>query len=286
MQKLLNKPQFIQVKGRLLSLEKPIVMGILNATPDSFYAESRTLVTEQIVEKAGKMLEEGAQILDVGGYSTRPNASFVSVEEETARVSSAIQAILTHFPEAIISVDTFRASVAEKAILYGAAIVNDVSGGQADEAMFSIVGKYGVPYILMHSGGNPQDLTQCLHYQDLVKDIQFFFKTKIDELKLSGAKDIILDLGFGFGKTIEQNYALLRQMDLFNIFELPLLTGISRKSMIYKKLNTTPENALVGTSVLHWHALEKGTNFLRVHDVKEAVQVITLYNELGSCAFL
>ncbi|MCS6832268.1 MAG: dihydropteroate synthase, partial [Flammeovirgaceae bacterium] len=266
-------------RGRILSLERPIVMGILNLTPDSFYEGSRVR-EDEVLNKASRMLEEGATILDVGGYSTRPNASEVSLEEELQRVIPAIEQIHTHFPEAIISVDTFRAKVAEQAVQAGASIVNDISGGQLDSLMIETVGKLNVPYVLMHSRGTPQTMMHLNQYDNILNDILNYFLEKIEQLRQHRVTDIILDLGFGFAKNIEQNFYLLKHQAKFSIVGLPILTGISRKSMIYKTLGISPEEALHGTSVLHLVALQQGANILRVHDVKEAVQVIRLWEKL------
>lgn len=271
-------PYTIRCKHRLLSLERPLVMGILNVTPDSFYAGSRVSETN-ILQQAEKMLEEGADILDIGGYSTRPNASAVSLEEEISRVIPAITRIAQQFPKAILSVDTFRAQVAQQAVEAGASIINDVSGGQ-DPAMFETVGKLNVPYVLMHSRGTPQTMTQLTDYENIIDEILEYFLEKIAQLRALHVTDIILDIGFGFAKTIEQNFYLLKHQAKFTRLGLPILTGISRKSMIYKTLDITPAEALNGTTTLHFLALQQGANILRVHDVKEALQVVRLWEKV------
>lgn len=254
-------------------------MGILNVTPDSFYAPSR--VTVQIIaDRAGQMLQEGAHILDVGGYSTRPNASDVPLSEELERVLVAVETIVKYFPNACISVDTFRSHVAEKAIQAGAHIINDVSGGQADPQMFACVGRLKVPYVLMHSRGNPQTMQSLTNYTHLIEEIMVFFQNRIHKLIQHGCCDIIIDVGFGFAKTLEQNYLVLNQLEKFKIFELPILVGISRKSMIWKLLKSSPDDALNGTSALHLWALSRGANILRVHDVKPAIEILQIYRAL------
>jgi len=267
-------------KGKLITFERPLVMGILNVTPDSFYDGGQYFSEKAILEQAEKLILEGADILDIGGYSTRPNAQNISEEEEINRVIPAIRVIKKHFPATILSIDTFRASVAKEAVINGADIINDISGGQLDEQMFEIVANLQVPYILMHSRGNPQTMSQLTHYENILLEILHFFEERIQKLHILGVKDIILDLGFGFAKTKEQNFYLLKHLSYFKTLNLPILVGISRKSMIYKTLNITPEQALNGTSVLNTFALSQGTNILRVHDVKEAKEAIVLHNLL------
>ncbi|MCS7004835.1 MAG: dihydropteroate synthase [Cytophagales bacterium] len=274
-----HSSEFLQVNRQLFSLREGIVMGILNVTPDSFYAPSR--VTVQIIaDRAGQMLQEGAHILDVGGYSTRPNASDVPLSEELERVLVAVETIVKYFPNACISVDTFRSHVAEKAIQAGAHIINDVSGGQADPQMFACVGRLKVPYVLMHSRGNPQTMQSLTNYTHLIEEIMVFFQNRIHKLIQHGCCDIIIDVGFGFAKTLEQNYLVLNQLEKFKIFELPILVGISRKSMIWKLLKSSPDDALNGTSALHLWALSRGANILRVHDVKPAIEILQIYRAL------
>lgn len=255
-------------------------MGILNVTPDSFYAESRFLEND-ILPKALQMYQDGATILDIGGYSTRPNAPEITEEEELNRVLPAIELIYKNLPNAIISVDTFRGEVAKQAIEKGASIINDVSGGNLDNKMFETLAYFNaqginVPYILMHSKGNPQTMTKLTDYTHLEGDILQYFNEKILHLRNIGQKDIVLDLGFGFAKTLDQNYQLLKNLQIFNIFGLPLLVGVSRKSMIYKLLETTPQNSLLGSAVLHTISLQKGANIIRTHDVKETADTIKL----------
>lgn len=274
---LFHTKKTFNLRGLLWTLDQPVVMGILNTTPDSFYAESRVAAVDTALAQAEQMLADGAAILDVGGYSTRPGAAEVSEGEEMARIVPVIEAITKHFPGAIVSVDTFRASVAEAAVQAGAVMVNDVSGG-TDEQMFETVARLQVPYILMHSRGTPQTMTQLTHYDDMLREILTFFIDRLQHIRKADIKDVVLDAGFGFAKTIDQNYYLLKNLDYFRVLELPMLVGISRKSMIYKRLNTSPTEALNGTTVLNILALTKGAQLLRVHDVKEAVECIKLYN--------
>ncbi|KAA3624940.1 MAG: dihydropteroate synthase [Flavobacterium sp.] len=255
-------------------------MGIINLTPDSFYDGGKTTANREILLQAERMLMEGASFLDLGGYSSRPGARDVSQEEELNRVLPALQAILQEFPEAIISVDTFRSEVARKAIINGAALINDISGGMLDREMINTVGQLKVPYIAMHMRGTPQTMTQNTAYDELTRDVLSYFSGRIKEANASGINDLIIDPGFGFSKTRTQSFTLLNELELFKELELPILIGISRKSMIYKTLGTTPENALNGTTALHSIALLKGANILRVHDVKEAMECITLISEL------
>lgn len=255
-------------------------MGIINLTPDSFF-DGGSLVSEKgVIQKAKKMLDDGASFLDVGGYSSRPGADFVSEEEELKRVIPIIQLLNKEFPEAIISIDTFRSTIVEKAVLAGAAIVNDISGGSLDDLMFETVANLKVPYITMHMRGTPKTMVNFTNYEDITKDLIFYFSEKINKATSLGIKDIIIDPGFGFAKTHAQNFELMNHLELFNHLEVPLLIGISRKSMIYKTLKNTPEEALNGTTALHSIALLKGTHILRVHDVKEAKECITLIQNL------
>jgi dihydropteroate synthase len=270
----------INCKGKLITLERPLIMGILNVTPDSFYDGGKYLSENDILEQAEKLILQGADILDIGGYSTRPNAQEVSEKEEINRVIPAISIIKKHFPATILSIDTFRADVAKEAIENGADIINDISGGQLDDKMFETVANLQVPYILMHSRGNPQTMNQLTHYENILLEILHFFEKRIQKLHILGVKDIILDLGFGFAKTKEQNFYLLKHLSYFKTLNLPLLVGISRKSMIYKTLDVTPEQSLNGTSVLNTFALSQGAHILRVHDVKEANEAKILHNLL------
>lgn len=266
--------------GRLIDLTIPKVMGIINVTPDSFYANSRQESMNSILEQAEKMLNDGATFIDVGGYSSRPNSSDVSEEEELARVVPAIQAILKQFPKAVLSVDTFRSSVARQAVEAGAMMVNDISGGELDKKMFSTVAELKVPYLLMHMRGTPQTMTQHTQYEDVIKEVMDYFHPKIYQLCSLGVKDCIVDVGFGFSKTVEQNFQLLDALSYYQMLGKPLLVGISRKSMIWRSLNTNAEGALNGTTALHVVALQKGASILRVHDVKEAVEIVQLMEKL------
>lgn len=264
--------------GKLLDLTRPQVMGILNITPDSFFDGGKYGNEHAVLLQAEKMLQEGASILDIGGASSRPGAVEVPELEEMERVVPAITAILEKFPEAILSIDTWRASVANAAIKAGASIVNDISAGSLDPKMFQTVAGLGVPYILMHMQGTPGTMQQSPHYEDVVTEVLDFFIHKVAALRALGVKDIVLDPGFGFGKTVEHNYTLLKRMETFrNVLELPVLAGISRKSMICKPLGIPPAEALNGTTALHIVALQQGASILRVHDVKEAREVIRLW---------
>lgn len=270
--------KYINVKGQLIDFASPKVMGILNITPDSFFEGSRYQAnTTETIDTVGQMLLDGASFIDIGGYSTRPNAQFVDAQEEADRVLPAIEAIIKHFPEAIISIDTFRANVAKKAIAAGASIINDVSGGTLDTQMFETVAKHNVPYILMHSRGNPQTMSQLNQYNNLTLDVINELSAAMQILREMGVKDIIIDPGFGFAKDTLQNFELLQHLSLFEMIDAPLLVGVSRKSMIWKFLEITPAEALNGTTALNMAALMKGANILRVHDVKNAVETVKLY---------
>lgn len=276
-----DKLKYINVGGKLLDLEVPKVMGILNITPDSFYKQSRFNTDEEILKAAVRMMEEGADILDVGGYSSRPGAVNISQEEEGKRVLRAIKLIRRELPEAIISIDTFRADLAKEAVVEcGAHIVNDISGGDADTEMFSVIEKLNVPYIMMHMKGDPLTMQKNPVYEDAVAEILSWFGERIFRLQSAGVKDIIIDPGFGFGKTAVHNFDLLRRLNDFSIAGLPLLVGVSRKSMIWKTLEISADEALNGTTVLNAIALVNGADILRVHDVKEAVQTIKLIKKL------
>ncbi|GDX51973.1 dihydropteroate synthase [Bacteroidota bacterium] len=269
----------LNCNGKLFVLEDPIVMGILNTTPDSFFDGGKFFSEKEIFAHAEKMIADGATIIDVGGQSTRPKAEPISVEEELKRVIPVIKLIHNKFPDQLISIDTFYSEVAVNAVESGASIINDVSGGCIDEKMFSIAAKLHVPYILMHMQGTPETMQQNPDYGSVVKEVKEFFKQKIPLLRDAGVNDIILDVGFGFGKNTEHNYSLLKHLKDFNIFELPMLVGFSRKSMINRMLKTTPEDALNGTTVLNTIALMNGASILRVHDVKEAMQAIILFKK-------
>ncbi len=260
-----------------MTFEKPAIMGILNVTPDSFYDGGDNTTPRKAVEKANSLLLEGAQILDIGAYSSRPGAPLISSQEEMERALPAIHAIKTTFPEAILSIDTFRADVAAAAIDAGVHIINDVSGGTLDDQMFATVAKYQVPYILMHMRGIPENMQEQTQYKDIVTDVATFLGERVARLRSMGVKDIILDPGFGFAKTIAQNYELLYRVNELHYFDLPILGGISRKSMIYKKIGITAQEALNGTTALNTVLLERGVQILRVHDVKEARQLVDLF---------
>ncbi|EKT4550330.1 dihydropteroate synthase [Flavobacterium psychrophilum] len=267
----------INCKGQLIDLSTPKVMGILNVTPDSFYDGGRFVSEKNILIQVENMLQDGANFIDIGGQSSKPKAAIVSIDEELKRVVSIVDLILKKFPETMISIDTFNSKVAQIAVENGAAIINDISAGNLDDNMFETIAKLQVPYIMMHMRGTPQTMQEMTNYDDLVKDILFYFSEKVAKARSFGINDLIIDPGFGFAKTLEQNFELLNKLELFEMLELPILVGVSRKSMIYKTLETTPENALNGTSVLNTIALTKGGNILRVHDVKEAVECVKLY---------
>jgi len=262
--------------GKLIDLSSPKLMGILNITPDSFYDGGRYSSVDAALHRAERLLFEGADMLDIGAYSSRPGAANVTTDEEQARILPVIEALTKHFPDSILSVDTFRADVARASIEAGAHIINDISGGTMDDRMFSTVAELKVPYILMHMRGTPKTMQQLTDYTDLVDEVNLFFGKQIAALRQTGVIDIILDPGFGFAKTLQQNYELLNRLEELHIHGLPILGAISRKSMIYKKLGTTPEEALNGTTALNTLLLAKGVSILRVHDVKPAKEVITL----------
>ncbi|HJD75061.1 MAG TPA: dihydropteroate synthase [Bacteroides reticulotermitis] len=273
--------EYINVKGRLLDLSTPQVMGILNVTPDSFYAGCRMQTEVDIAARAQQILDEGASIIDIGAYSSRSNAEHISAEEEMNRLRMGLEIINRNHPDAIVSVDTFRADVAEQCVKeYGVGMVNDIAAGEMDERMFQTIAELGVPYIIMHMQGTPQSMQQEPHYDNILKEVFMYFAKKVQQLRDLGAKDIILDPGFGFGKTLEHNYELMDQLEEFSIFELPLLVGVSRKSMIYKLLGGTPKDALNGTTVLNTVALMKGAHILRVHDVREAVEAVRIVEKM------
>ncbi len=272
----------INCRGQLLSLATPVVMGIINVTTDSFYEGNRMHELHQVMEKAKQHLDEGAAILDLGAQSTRPGADLIGAEEEIHRLIPAIHAILNKYPTAIISIDTWYAAVAEKAIHAGAAIINDVSAGDLDPDMIPVAGKLQVPYIAMHMQGKPATMQQNPQYEEVVGDVLDYLKEKLAACRAAGIKDFIADPGFGFGKTLEHNYTLLKNLHLFyDILGVPVLTGISRKSMIYKLLNITPAEALNGTTVLNTIALQQGTHLLRVHDVKAAVEAVRIMKKMN-----
>ena len=269
----------INCKGRLIDLSVPKVMGILNCTPDSFFDGGKYGDESTLLHQAEKMLTDGADFIDIGAYSSKPNAEFVTEEEERARMVPVVELVLKHFPDTLISVDTFRASVAEAAIQSGAAIVNDIAAGLLDDKMLETVGRLKVPYIMMHMRGNPQTMVKLTQYDDIVQEMLKYFSERIASARQHGIDDIIIDPGFGFAKTLQQNYEVLNKMELFRIPGLPVLAGMSRKSMIYKLLDITPQEALNGTTVLNTIALQKGANILRVHDVKEAVETVKIMKQ-------
>ncbi|MEP3836260.1 MAG: dihydropteroate synthase [Algibacter sp.] len=266
----------INCKGKLIDLSSPKVMGILNVTPDSFYDGGTHKNEAQILKHVEQMLNEGATFIDVGAYSSRPNADHVSEADELKRIIPIISLILNAFPETLLSIDTFRSQVAKACIEAGACMINDISAGKIDEHMLQTIAQLHVPYIMMHMRGTPQTMQQQTDYNNLVKDVIFYFSERIAKAKKLGIADVIIDPGFGFAKTLEQNYELLKQLELFKMIEKPLLVGISRKSMIYKTLETSAKEALNGTSVLNTVSLQKGASILRVHDVKEAMECIKL----------
>ncbi len=270
----------INCKGNLIDLTSPKVMGILNITPNSFFDGGKYSDENSILNQVEKMLLDGATFIDVGAYSSKPNAEFVSENEEISRLLPVIGSVLKNFPETVISVDTFRASVAKKAIENGACIVNDISAGSLDENMMQTVTNLKVPYIMMHMKGNPQTMQSLTQYENIVKEMLFYFSEKVAQARSLGINDLIVDPGFGFAKTLEQNFEVMNKLELFQMLELPLLVGVSRKSMIYKTLETSAEFALNGTTVLNTIALQKGAKILRVHDVKEAVECVKLYESL------
>ena len=269
-----NNGKTLNCKGRLISLEEPKVMGILNVTGDSFYAESR--VGTALIDKAAVLLEEGAAFLDIGGQSTRPGSIAVGPSEETDRVVPVIEDLLRHFPQALLSVDTYHSAVASAAVKAGACIVNDISGGRLDEAMLSTVAALGVPYVAMHMQGTPETMQQDPHYTDVTREVLEYLGAVDKRATDAGIHDVILDPGFGFGKNRGHNYRLMAELDVLALLDRPILVGVSRKSMIYKTLGVSPEEALNGTTVLHTVALMKGADILRVHDVREAIEAIRL----------
>jgi dihydropteroate synthase len=270
----------INCKGNLIDLATPKVMGILNITPNSFYDGGKFQEESVVLNQVEKMLNEGATFIDIGAYSSKPNAEFVSEEEELQRILPVVQQIIKQFPDVIVSIDTFRAEVAKQCVLNGAALINDISAGHLDEKMLPTIAELQVPYIMMHMKGNPQTMQSLAHYDDIVKEMIYYFSERIFEARKLGINDLIVDPGFGFAKTLEQNYEVMQKLDIFKQLELPLLVGISRKSMIYKTLETSAQEALNGTTFLNAIALEKGANILRVHDVKEAVEAVKLFEKL------
>lgn len=272
----------ININGELLDFSTPLVMGILNVTPDSFYSGSRKQSEEEIVSRVCQILEEGGKIVDIGGQSTTPTSTLIPAKEELKRLEPTLRLIRKEFPNTILSIDTFYSEVAGPAVeKYGVNIINDISGGQIDDNMFETVARLNVPYILMHMRGTPQTMQQHTHYDNFIQDILYYFSEKISKLNLLGVNDIIIDPGFGFSKTTDQNYQLMAYLKYFNIFDVPILVGISRKSMIYKLLECTPQESLNGTSALNTFALLSGANILRVHDVKEAVECVKIVGKIS-----
>lgn len=272
----------LNIRGTLTSLETPLVMGILNITPDSFYADSRKQTEAAIEERAQEILSEGGQMIDIGGYSSRPDAVEVSPEEEMSRLAFALKILNRHYPDVALSVDTFRADVARRCVEeYEVGMINDISGGELDAGMFETVASLHVPYIMMHMRGTPQTMQQHTNYTDMMEEIMLYFANKVRQLRLLGVNDIILDPGFGFSKTVDQNYELMSRLKEFKEFSLPLLVGVSRKSMIYKFLGGTPADSLNGTTVLNTFALLNGADILRVHDVRAAVEAVKMISKLN-----
>ncbi|TRX22190.1 dihydropteroate synthase [Flavobacterium franklandianum] len=272
----------INCKGQLIDLTTPKVMGILNVTPNSFYDGGMYKSSSEMLTKVGKMLSDGATFIDVGAYSSKPSAEYVSEEEELQRILPIINLILEYYPETLLSVDTFRSEVAKVCIENGAAIINDISAGNLDDNMLETIAKYNVPYIMMHMRGTPETMQKMTSYENIVKEILFYFSEKVARARSFGINDLIIDPGFGFAKTLDQNYEVLQKMELFEILELPLLAGFSRKSMIYKTLQSSASDALNGTTVLNTVALTKGAKILRVHDVKEGMECVTLFNKINN----
>ena len=281
--KFLKRKSTINLDGKIIDLSQPVVMGILNVTPDSFFDGGKYKTEKKILKRAEEILEQGGKIIDIGAVSTKPGQEAISTKEEIDRLLPAVKAVRKMFPDANISIDTYRSWVALKIIEdCGPCMVNDVSGGNFDANMFDTIGKLGVPYILMHMQGTPIKMQEDPQYEDIIRDISLFFTDRVKKLTKAGVKDVIIDPGFGFGKNLEHNYELLNRLDSFKVFQLPLLVGISRKSMIYKLLGSNPEEALNGTSVVNTLALMGGADLLRVHDVQEAVEAVRIMNMLRS----
>ena len=273
--------KYINVNGQLMDLSQPRVMGILNITPDSFYADSRKQTEKDIIARIHQILDEGGDFIDIGAYSSRPDASDVSPKEEMERLKYGLEILRNECPEAVVSVDTFRADVAKMCVEeYGAALINDIAAGQMDPEMFSTIAQLKVPYIMMHMQGTPQNMQKNPHYDNPVKEIILYFAEKIEKLRASGIKDLIIDPGFGFGKTLAHNYEILDKLEELQMFQLPILIGVSRKSMVYKLLGGGPEDALNGTTALHAIALMKGARILRVHDAKAATETVRIFQAL------
>ncbi len=271
----------INCKGQIIDLTTPKIMGILNITPNSFYDGGIYSLEKNAIAQVEKMLKEGATFIDIGAYSSKPNAEFVSQEEELIRIIPVVKTILKEFPEALLSIDTFRSSVAQECLNNGAALINDISAGNLDEKMMEVISKYNVPYIMMHLRGTPQTMQSQTNYEHLIKEMITYFSDKVNKARSLGINDLIIDPGFGFSKTTDQNFEILSNLELFKVLELPILAGVSRKSMIYKPLEVTANDALNGTTVLNTIAITKGANIIRVHDVKEAVECVKLCEKLG-----
>lgn len=271
----------INCKGNLIDFSTPKVMGILNITPNSFYDGGKFVEESEILLQVKKMLSDGAEFIDIGAYSSKPKAVYVSEEKELKRIVPVVSLIMKHHPKTLISIDTFRSEVARVCIENGASIINDISSGSVDEKMMETIAKYNVPYIMMHKRGTPETMQSLTNYENIVKELLFYFSEKVALARSFGINDLIIDPGFGFAKILDHNYEILQKLELFKILEIPMLVGVSRKSMIYNSLKCTPEDALNGTSVLNTIALMKGTKILRVHDVKEAVECVTLFNKFN-----
>jgi len=272
--------QTINCKGTLIDLVRPRVMGIINVTPDSFYDGGATTLEHQIIKQATQMLDQGATILDVGGYSSRPGATDISEQQEIDRVIPAIKAIIEAFPKALISIDSFRSNVVKQAVKAGACIANDISAGKLDPKMIETIGDLQIPYCMMHMRGTPQTMKSLKDYKNITKEVLFYFSERVAAARAYNINDIIIDPGFGFAKTTHQNFELLNHLELFESLDIPLLAGVSRKSMVYKTLDITPKQALNGTTALHMVALQKGASILRVHDVQPAIECIKLFEQL------
>lgn len=276
----MKESKFINIQGKKMSLSSPKVMGIINLTADSFYDGGKIKSDKDLLFKVEKMIIEGVDILDIGAYSSRPGATDIPEREEMDNAVSGVVNVLNHFPNAVVSIDTFRSSVAKITLEHGASIVNDISGGNLDEGMFDLIAKENIPYIMMHMRGNPQTMANLTNYNHLVSDIIDYFNAKVNDLRSRGVNDVVIDPGFGFAKTKEQNFELLNKLELLDVLDVPMLCGVSRKSMIFKELNTTPDEALNGTTALNMACLMKGASILRVHDVKEAKETIQLYEAM------
>ena len=270
----------INCKGQIIDLSTPKIMGILNITPNSFYDGGKYSLENNAIAQVEKMLKEGATFIDIGAYSSKPNAELVSEEEELNRIIPVVKAILNKFPDALLSIDTFRSTVAQECINNGAALINDISAGSLDEKMMEVIASNNVPYIMMHLRGTPQTMQDQTNYEHIINEILTYFSDKVNKARSLGINDLIIDPGFGFAKTTDQNYEILSNLELFKMLELPILAGISRKSMIYKTLETSPEEALNGTTVLNTVAITKGATIIRVHDVKEAMECVKLCGNL------